>query len=220
MKGLMLKDLYLLKDSRMLVVIVFTVCILFTLINSNSSLSFVVSFVTLIMSMLVITTISYDDFDHSISFLMTLPVTRTLYVREKYGLGFLFAGCGWAVSTLLITIVQALHVEHLVYETWFLEVIPSLLIAVLCISLMIPVQLKFGGDKGRIALIGCILVLFLIGAGIVALCNFIGIDIEQIVLAITHVDILFMIGAVFVISLICVFISYLVTLRIMLKKQF
>ena len=42
---------------------------------------------TIVTAIFAITTISYDEFDNGLAFLMTLPVTRKQYVAEKYLLG-------------------------------------------------------------------------------------------------------------------------------------
>ena len=48
----------------------------------------------------VLGTLSYDEFDRGYSFLFTLPVSKRGYVKEKYVLGLLFCGGIWLLSVL------------------------------------------------------------------------------------------------------------------------
>lgn len=98
MKGLLIKDFQLsLLNIRMLVII----CVVSIFITSSStgSASFVISYVTIIFFMFVLTSISYDEMDHSISFLFTLPISRKTYVREKYVFSLI---CGLKITRCVL----------------------------------------------------------------------------------------------------------------------
>lgn len=218
MRGLLLKDVYLLKDNKMLVGIMLAMAILFVTLNAN--VSFIVAFMTMIMSVLVITTISYDDFDHSNSFLMTLPITRKLYVREKYGLGLLLAGIGWLVSSIFATTIQWMKTPQMNRVEWISTLGVFIILGILCMSIMIPVQLKFGGDKGRLAMVGCILFLFLAGTAVVEICKLANIDLEHLLMNILQINVAYLAGAIIAVVAAGFWLSYRISIRIMMKKQF
>ena len=69
---------------------------------------FPLGFLSFIVSLFTVSTISYDDFDNGNAFLFTLPITRNHYVSEKYFLGLLlgcmvlgFGNCLGIITTVL-----------------------------------------------------------------------------------------------------------------------
>lgn len=151
MKGLLIKDFQLsLLNIRMLVVI----CVVSIFITSSStgSASFVISYVTIIFFMFVLTSISYDETDHSISFLFTLPISRKTYVREKYVFSLICGLIGLVFSTAVCIIVGAVKNVNLIEPDMIPAALGIYLTLLFIVALMLPIQLKFGGDNGRIAL--------------------------------------------------------------------
>lgn len=151
MKGLLIKDFQLsLLNIRMLVII----CVVSIFITSSStgSASFVISYVTIIFFMFVLTSISYDETDHSISFLFTLPISRKTYVREKYIFSLICGMIGLVFSTAVCIIVGAVKNVNLIEPGMIPAALGIYLTLLFIVALMLPIQLKFGGDNGRIAL--------------------------------------------------------------------
>lgn len=157
MKGLILKDLYFMLQQKKMLLIPLCIFIPFVL-QGAASAPFVISYMTLFGGILAISSLSYDDYDGSMGFLMTLPVTRKEYVFEKYifslGGSLLF----WAVATLIYLVLYASERA----ETLIVGLVLSLMLTGFQM-IMLPVQLKYGGDKGRMVLIG-IVAFIMIGA--------------------------------------------------------
>lgn len=168
MKGLLIKDFQLsLLNIRMLVII----CVVSIFITSSStgSASFVISYVTIIFFMFVLTSISYDEMDHSISFLFTLPISRKTYVREKYVFSLICGMIGLVFSTAVCMVVGAVKNVNLIEPDMIPAALGIYLTLLFIVALMLPIQLKFGGDNGRIALFivfGVIFVAIIIGSKI------------------------------------------------------
>lgn len=168
MKGLLIKDFQLsLLNIRMLVII----CVVSIFITSSStgSAAFVISYVTIIFFMFVLTSISYDEMDHSISFLFTLPISRKTYVREKYVFSLICGLIGLVFSTAVCIIVGAVKNVNLIEPDMIPAALGIYLTLLFIVALMLPIQLKFGGDNGRIALFivfGVIFVAIIIGSKI------------------------------------------------------
>lgn len=151
MKGLLIKDFQLsLLNIRMLVII----CVVSIFITSSStgSAAFVISYVTIIFFMFVLTSISYDEMDHSISFLFTLPISRKTYVREKYIFSLICGMIGLVFSTAVCMVVGAVKNVNLIEPDMIPAALGIYLTLLFIVALMLPIQLKFGGDNGRIAL--------------------------------------------------------------------
>ena len=86
MKGLFVKDIELMKQQKQFFILVVVMEVILNLAGSGS-VSFATGYFTIVTAIFAITTISYDEFDNGLAFLMTLPVTRKQYVAEKYLLG-------------------------------------------------------------------------------------------------------------------------------------
>ena len=83
MKGLLIKDFKLIFGNVKMIVMLIFISIFLMFSQEEGAFTFVVSYMTIITSMFVLSTISYDDFDHGMSYLMTLPLTRKIYAAEK-----------------------------------------------------------------------------------------------------------------------------------------
>ena len=110
------------------------------------------NYLTLLGALLALSTLSYDDADNSMTFLMTLPCTRKSYVVEKYlfiyGLSLLFGVIGSAIYIIsLYSNGGTLSAELL--EEMIVSVVPVFL---LMGALLIPIQLKYGAERSRIAM--------------------------------------------------------------------
>ena len=148
MLGLMRKDLcLLLQRSRALVVMVGVG----VLIGLSTDGAFMIGYLTMISAILSIGTISYDEFDNGYPFLMTLPVTRRSYVTAKYIFCFLGDLVGWAAASVIyagccLAKGAGLGMEQLAAALVFLPVVG------LMSAVMLPLQLKYGAEKSRLAL--------------------------------------------------------------------
>lgn len=159
MKGLMVKDLLLMKNQvRTLLLLV--------LCGAVMSISFepqaVIFYLTVMGGMVAVGTLSFDEADKGYSYLLTLPVTRKGYVREKYLFTALWtAGCAviGAAVCLLLSLAAGKPVS---LEDICLSLLFALLGVSLMTGLMIPFRLKYGSEKGRTVLYA-VMILFAVG---------------------------------------------------------
>lgn len=157
MRGLLMKDLQLMKvNKRMLFIIVALAVVM--LVMGNSMNSFVIGYVTLVFAFQVLTTITYDEYDHSSAFLMTMPVTRTLYTLEKYVFAFLSMAVGWGGVVVLSAVFQLVSRTEGDWIEWLVGAVAVLAVALVLLAISIPVQLRFGGENGRIVIMTIVVV--------------------------------------------------------------
>ena len=157
MRGLLMKDLQLMKvNKRMLFIIVALAVVM--LVMGNSMNSFVIGYVTLVFAFQVLTTITYDEYDQSGAFLMTMPVTRTLYTLEKYVFAFLSMALGWGGVVVLSAVFQLVSKTEGDWIEWLVGAIAVLTVALVLLAISIPVQLRFGGENGRIVIMTIVVV--------------------------------------------------------------
>ncbi len=215
MLGLIEKDLRL-TIQRKQTVAIFVVMAL--VLGISGSGTFAVAYLTILAGIVATGTLSYDEFDNGLEFLMTLPIDRKTYIREKYL--FTTAACtiGWCISLVLYVVCENFRGTNVN----LLEQLPVLFIIlpgmVVVSTIILPLQLKFGTEKGRIvlfAVVGCLSV------AIVAVKNMFVSTTD----ALSFIDSMqgISVGTVIIAFLaICVlvgFISYFCSIRIMQKKE-
>ena len=217
MKGLLEKDLRLML-SRKQSILIFIVASLFVAFTMDGS--FVVSYLTMLFTVIAISTLSYDEYDNGFAFLMTLPFSRKTYVREKYIFTFLAEITAWVISVIfyyVVNMIKGVRIDLLSEAPVLLMYLPLLF---LMACMMLPIQFRFGAEKSRTAyfiVIGGLAVLLfivfkLIGSGDGS------IDIIETALS-------FLLSPVGIITVTAVFlilvaVSYLLSVRIMEKKEF
>lgn len=164
MKGLLVKDLKLVKNQgKILILLAIAMGAVFGIMDANPS--FVVSYMTIFFTIFTISTISYDEYDNGFAFLLTLPATRQQYVHEKYLFSLIMMGGAWAggmaVSILLGFVWRPEGGLAELYETSWIFII----LGVVMVSVLVPLKLKFEGEKGRLVIpvvcLGGVLIFFL-----------------------------------------------------------
>lgn len=149
MKGLLIKDWKLLKNQGRFFLMILAISLI-PLFFTQSYVSFITSYLTFIFSVFVLSTLSYDSYDNGMVFLLSLPVSRRIYVQEKYLFSLLLASGSWLFSLILRLAVFSLRTSL----TEGLEAILMdpiyLILALLFLGYSLPLHLKFGNEKGRI----------------------------------------------------------------------
>lgn len=160
MKGLLVKDFRLMKGQKNFLVLLF-IMIAFVFISGMDA-SFFMGYLPFLFMIAAMSTITYDEFDNGMAFLMVLPISRKLYVQEKYLFGGLLGFTGLASAFVLFLISEINKGSSMTFTQYVLLFLCFLAFVILFLCLMIPIQLKFGSEKGRI-------VLFIIFFGIIGI---------------------------------------------------
>lgn len=103
MKGLLIKDFKLMLMQKNFFIIIIVVACLISI--SSQDPTFMIGFITLILSLFTVSTISYDEFDNGYPFLLTLPFSRKTYVLEKYVYGLILGTGAWIVSVMICSLM-------------------------------------------------------------------------------------------------------------------
>lgn len=218
MKGLLIKDFKIMSLQKNFFVLIFAIVLGMMIFNAD--VVFPMCFFSFIMSLFVLTTISYDDFDNGYPFLFTLPITRKMYVNEKYLLATLLGGCSWIfsiiLSALVSTVKSSLPISDLIMIAFLI-----LPIIILMQAVMIPFQLKYGGEKGRIAMIGTFGALGVIGIILVrGAKSLFNIDLINVFNTLSTLDMSVLILISLIFALVCLFSSLKVSIVIIKHKEF
>lgn len=139
MKGLVIKDIRVLKNSvKSITVIV----IVFALIGIFSDQMFMTCFSSVYASVLPMTCMAYDERSHFNRFAKVLPVQTKDIVLSKYATGLIIAA---------IAAVISFAISFAAGERDFISVIAvSILMPIMYQSVMMPIMFKFGTEKSRL----------------------------------------------------------------------
>ena len=216
MNGLLEKDFRLTLQKKQL----FVVYILMGIVLAfNLDDSWIVSFFTMLGSMLGISTLSYDEYENGYTFLFTLPITRKIFALEKYLFGILITSCFW-ITAIIIQIGTFLF-RHKSYtaELVFTDLV-FLFLFLFIFAMLLPFFLKYGPEKARFvmfAFFGTILALITLGSKILSPE---GASITESLSFLDQIpDILLIIPAV-VIYIALYILSIRISIRIVEKKEF
>ena len=164
MRGLLVKEIELMKQQKQFFILVVVMGIILNLTGSGS-VSFATGYFTIITAIFVITTMSYDEFDNGFVFLMTLPITRKQYVAEKYLLGTGLTIVAWAVATVLALICKFAANRGESVSEIMIGGVATIPVALLMLAMFIPLGIYFGVEKGRyIAIVLWIIIIVVVYA--------------------------------------------------------
>lgn len=224
MKGLLIKDFSLAFGNKRTLPVFVLIAVVLLVTGNEDSAPLVVSFFTMVCGMMVLSTLSYDDFDHSNAYIMTLPVTRKGYVIGKYVFTVISSLFGWISSMIVCFVVMQIKGYDVNLDIWFFQGSVSLGVLFALIVIMIPMQLKFGGDNIRLVLLGTMAVICVIGFAGAKLADVMGIDLAElgtdIVQFLGEFQLSALVAAGIIIVLCIAFISLLISIRVVEKKEF
>lgn len=219
MKALFIKDIrIILKQQRVLICAFFAVITILAFATDNSM--YAVAFVLFLVPTMMLTTISYDTFENGMSYIMSLPVSVKDYVTEKYILTVASSLIFNIMATILINVVLSIGKGVSIMP---LELIVNAMLAqfmvLIYISLVLPVDIRFGTDKGMIIVV---LMAVVIGAAGPMLSN-INVDsglmyklseAEITSVPVNQALLLMSVGGVFVI------VSYFISVKLMKQMEY
>ena len=151
MRGLLEKDIRLLLHSKQTFLCFIAITIILGVTQKNT---FVLGYSTFLMAALFVSTLSYDEMDHGLAFLFTLPIDRKIYVREKYLLCIGGSIIAWFIALVLYLVVMVVSNSHIVFSEELVKGVDFLPIGILYLSLLLPLQIKFGVEKSRLVVLG------------------------------------------------------------------
>lgn len=222
MKGMLIKDFRLLKNQGKSLLLMLLVVAIFMNLITDVGPAFIVGYITIIFSLFTATTISYDEFDNCYLFLMTLPITRKKYVNEKYVFALLSIACTWVLGTVLGTILLlAQPAVEMNVADWLGSCIGYIFAAWICVSIMLPIRLKFDSEKSRYANFIMIAVVFIEAFLVSSVIDYLPVSIveagKEWFYGLSAGGVLGIAGGI---TAAAVIISYLCSRHIMAKKEF
>lgn len=210
MKGLILKDIYLVLKSISWVYL-FPIAII--IVCAGSNITFLLPIISMIIPIFfgffVNNTLYADEQSHWNRYSRALPLSISTVVTSKYVLGGLLLLCGSFFSLIVCVILAILGSIPLKYALSL--VLLGLMLSIVYVSVLIPAVYKFGISKGPVIFIGLISILVVIPIGLNSLG--INIDTEALLSNIQLISVLAVIGSAAI-----VLISFNFTKKILSSK--
>lgn len=217
MKALFIQDFrYMLTQKSFLVLIALVGIVL--ALTQNDNYIFVIGYLGFMGMITGMMSVTMDDQSNGLTFLFSLPIDRRVYVREKY-IFIVLMGVSFSIFATALCLLFRVFADYKAPTDEILSTaVGTLAVMLLFICFMLPLQLKFGAERARLASFIAIGLFFaaVIVAGLVV--NFAdALPFIQAFLSMSPVA-LTGIGAAFLI--VCLRISYGVSLRIILHREF
>lgn len=213
MMSMIKKDILMIRANIKVILVAILICIFSSFTNELSNemgILFIIPFMTVMIS---ISTFSYDDFNNWHSYAITLPNGRKSVVKGKYIATILLTALA-TIMCVLLSIIMSNFKGALDIDETISSIVGSLFSIIILISILFPIIFKYGAEKGRIILfIGC----FAIFGIFAIMAEIIKIDIPVSFISFLDSYALIIIP---IISIVILFISYKISQRIYLKKEF
>ena len=214
MAGLLEKDIRLIWGIRQSLLLFFALAVV---LGFSQDGTFILGYFPFVIIILIINTIAYDELDNGFQFLMTLPINAKTYVREKYIFSFAGGIVSWLISATLYFAAKIVHGTQLDVISELPVIVTFLPIIILMAAFMIPMQIKFGVEKSRAVVAG---ICGAIGACILIFAKFAGQNGKNIFAFLDHMNGWVIVGIGIVLTAVITAISYIISVKIMKKKEF
>ena len=132
MKGLLKKDLLLLKSQIKYIVTIVVICLIMA--YANSGFASISSYLTFMGTGLVFNSFSYDMYHNEMTYLFALPFSKREYCLEKYIYALTVTFISWLIAFLISS------ATHINLETIIVQ-LAMLFSAFIYISITIPVMM-------------------------------------------------------------------------------
>jgi len=149
MKGLIIKDLFLLRKQGKILLLLAVFYTAFSIFTKNISMLGAV--VAMMCVMMPITTLSYDEYCKWDRYALAMPVSGKMIVLSKYVLGLLLTLAGSILACVFSVGIVAVTGEKPFGEA-LLTIFCTSMASLLFLSVILPILFKFGVEKGRILL--------------------------------------------------------------------
>ena len=143
MKGLLLKDFYVMKKELRAFLFIIVFFTAFSFVGENNS--FFIFYGLVMLPIVNISLISYDERSHWDSFLETTPVSRSTAVTEKYLLTLLLLLI-WSPVVLAFYLIQAPNLGSPLQAVCI-----CMYMALFFPAIIYPFIIALGSEKGRLA---------------------------------------------------------------------
>ena len=215
MKGLLLKDMLLLKNNKKLYAILVFFAVMYPMLGMGS---FTITFLGMMGLIISISTMNYDEFDNGNSFLFSLAFKRSTYVAEKYILCVGGGVLGALSGALVCFAASKISGNSALLEGMAENLCVAVLLYSLSSSVMLPIFIRFGAEKGRLASYLTLAAFFLLGFGVMKFLPTAGKDV--IVSKLESIPVAGIVTGLVLVVVLAVILSIFLSLRFIRNREF
>ena len=221
MKGLLVKDFKILMNQKKFMIMF---CLVAIVLSFSMDSSFIVSYISMIGTILTLSTISFDYQDEGYSFLMTLPIKPGDYAVGKYAFTVLGLACFWGISLVLQFASFFIQKTEFDLAETLLADICMLPLFIFIASVLIPIEIKFSPEKVRVVMFlffGFALVIAMGGKALLGMLeDKTGGQFLSKLETLDTVNPVLLILGLLALSIIMLSVSMIISIRIMEKREF
>lgn len=218
MKGLFIKDIRILSKQKNFLLMIIIVSIIFGFIFDN--MNFMNSYLAFFSTIYILGTLNYDEFDNGMAYLMALPSSRKDYILSKYLL-MVTTICTMSFLGIIINLIYAfIKGIPLNLLEMIITIIVSNLLALFVMDIMLPIQLKYGNEKSRVAIVIIYGLIFLFGFLIFNFINSYSPQMLQNILFLIKQNPMIIVGIGLLLIILLSLISFKLSNMILAKKEF
>lgn len=210
MLGFIKKDLFLIKSNIKFLLILLVIYSVMAY-QGQMDLSFLLPFMSVVLMM---TTFNYDAYNKWDAYAITMPSGRRNSVRSKYLSTILILSLATIIITILSFVITYARTKTIDYEYILMTMFGCFFATIILESFMYPAIYKFGVERARI---GIFVIVFGLALGIGYLAKYI--DFSSIISSLSFLEnYLTIILPVIMITIL--YVSYKISERIYMKKEF
>ena len=217
MKGLLVKDFQYMLTQKTFFIMIITLGIALSFLTASAG--FVVGYIVFILGFFTLNTITFDEMDNGFAYLFTLPISRKTYVLEKYIFGIFASAIATVIAVALGVASNAIIHQG---DTTDILITGAVSFGLVCVflALNLPIHLRFQGEKARMVLIMLMaaflgIVVFLVNANFLS-----GETFANTIALVSGWGIVLRVLALIAALAVMFFISYLISIRVLNKKEF
>ena len=210
MLGMVRKEICVILNNRRFLLVTLMIYILYSAVF-DMDMSFFLPFMA---SMLSVSSFSYDDYNNWQTYAASLPQGRENIVRSKYVVALCSTLLASVLGFAMSFAVSAIKGTSISLTDRLSSLFGVLLAIILMLSVLYPIVFKYGAEKGRMAL----MIMGLgIGGTVIVLVRFAGLSVTPAFLDFleTYLPLIFT-----VLSITALIVSYFVSKKIYLNKEF
>lgn len=219
MKGLLVKDVLLtvkVQGKTFALLVLFALFMAFAMDNPF----FIVSYLTFICSIFSINAMIYDEMNNGYAFLFTLPVNAKSYVTSKYIFSTVLTVLSAVISYILAFVLCIFKGKEELISEGKMVLITIISIVIVYLAVLLPLELKFSSEKSRAIIFGVLGAMVAIAYAIIVKIQGNSALTEKLVKIIYGMEAYQMALSALVLCAIILFISYMISLKIMKEKEF
>lgn len=172
MKGLWIKDLLVLKKQKLAVLITLILAIFSLAFFGQKGIMIGMGIFSVTVSFIILNSLTLDQQNHGLMYLLTMPFKKKQYVTQKYLLLLFVAICSVVLMTIISTIFSIIANWNIDFLDIFTRVYGVGVAILLILIITTQYQIKNGPEKAQVAMSMIGAIVAVVVGGVIALIKY------------------------------------------------